>query len=751
MRSILRSTIGKITIVVLALWWFGLSDAVDHAYWNFRYKQVATPAPRDILVMSLDDLREYGNTEEAAILLRVRRMMPREVLLDAKVKTGADRDADAALASAVRSFGDDLTFVVRSEQLDNFPANAFRFPPAEIVGNARVVVSAWNTNFLANAISTPTSLSINGTDYATVSAYLSHIGKAHRGTIYPDFSIDPKTIQTISARDLLDGKVSAEALSGRTVIISARGSAPIAGYFGRTVTSPVPLDIAGAAAMRKPFSINLTGLPLLFLTLSALTLIARLGLYRLKIPAYISVVAVVLFAPAMLRDYGIISSPDISICALFIFGGLRLWHKRTRRIQHTNVSGLPNLLAFSTTDLGVGRDVVVAVIARYEEMLATLPAELHGEYARQIARRISIGTGTEEIFQGDSGHFVWSEEARPLEVQSSHLEGLRALFSAPLQIGLHTFDTNIHFGLDRNEGLDTLTRVNSALVSANEALANGRVVELFEAHRLAEAPWELSLHARIDEGLRNGDIWLAFQPQWCFRNQRIYGAEALIRWDHPTRGPITPDAFILQAERAGRIDSLTYWVLEEAITAAMTINALGERFQMSVNLSAQMVDKADLVSRFSEIVARRGFDPSLLTIEITETSSVRNRPAACYNLTLLRGMGFRLSIDDFGTGEASLAYLADLPSDELKLDRRFVSRIVSSERDRAIVSSTIALAHALGQAVVAEGIEDAATFSLLHDLGCDSGQGYYLGRPQPFASFRTIYEESLLRHRSLRF
>lgn len=745
MRRILRSTIGKITLIVMALWWFGLSDAIDHAYWNFRYKQVATPAPRDIVVMSLDDLREYGNTEEAAILLRVRRMMPREVLLDAKVKTGADRNADAALASAIESFGDALTIIVRSEQLDNFPANAFRFPPAEIVGNARVVVSAWNTNFLANAVSTPMSLSINGADYATVSAYLAHAGKARKDTIYPDFSIDPKTIRTISARDLLDGKVSAEAVSGRTVIIAARGSAPIAGYFGRVVTSPVPLDIAGAAALRKPFSINLTGLPLLLLTLLALTLVARLGLYRLKLPAYIGVVAFVLIVPAMLRDYGIVSSPDVSICALVLFGGLRLWHKRTRRIQHTSVSGLPNLLAFSTTDLGVGRDVVVAVIARYEEMLATLPADLHGEFARQIARRISIGTGSEEIFQGDSGHFVWSEEARPLEVQIDHLEGLRALFSAPLNIGLHTFDTNIHFGLNRNEGLDTLTRVNSALVSANEALANGRVVELFEAHRLAEAPWELSLHARIDEGLRNGDIWLAFQPQWSLQDNRIYGAEALIRWNHPTRGPITPDAFILQAERAGRIDALTYWVLEEAITAALMINALGKRFQMSVNLSAQMVDKPDLVSRFSEIVARRGIDPTLLTIEITETSSVRNRPAACHNLTQLRSMGFRLSIDDFGTGEASLAYLADLPSDELKLDRRFVSRIVSSQRDRAIVSSTIALAHALGQAVVAEGIEDAATFSLLQDLGCDSGQGYYLGRPQPFASFRTLYEESLLR------
>ncbi len=748
MRSILRSTIGKITIVVLALWWFGLSDAVDHGYWNLRYKMVRNPAPHDIVVIPLDDLKEYGNAEEAAVLVNLRRMMPREVLFDVKVKTGADHDGDTALAQALRSFSDDLTFVVRSERLDNFPASSFHFPPQEIIGNARIAVSAWKTNFLANAISTPTSVTIDGRDYPTVSAQLAHSAKVRSGLIYPDFSIDPSTIPLISARSLLDGKVPAEAIAGRTVIITAQGSAPNVGYFGSNVTSQVPLDVAGAAALRKPFSVNLTDFPLLVLTLFALTLISRRSLYRLKIPAYISVVAIVFFAPAMLRGYGIVSSPDISICALLIFGGLRLWHKRTRRIQHTNVSGLPNLLAFSTTDLGVGRDVVVAVIARYEEMLATLPAELHGEYARQIARRISIGTGTEEIYQGDSGHFVWSEEARPLEVQSSHLEGLRALFSAPLQIGLHTFDTNIHFGLDRNEGLDTLTRVNSALVSANEALANGRVVELFEAHRLAEAPWELSLHARIDEGLRNGDIWLAFQPQWCFRNQRIYGAEALIRWDHPTRGPITPDAFILQAERAGRIDSLTYWVLEEAITAAMTINALGERFQMSVTLSAQMVDKADLVSRFSEIVARRGFDPSLLTIEVTETSSVRNRPAACHNLTLLRGMGFRLSIDDFGTGEASLAYLADLPSDELKLDRRFVSRIVSSQRDRAIVSSTISLAHALGQAVVAEGIEDAATFSLLHDLGCDSGQGYYLGRPQSFAAFRTVYEESLRQRRA---
>ncbi|MCH7628984.1 MAG: EAL domain-containing protein [Proteobacteria bacterium] len=400
------------------------------------------------------------------------------------------------------------------------------------------------------------------------------------------------------------------------------------------------------------------------------------------------------------------------------------------------------MAALSFQPLGVGRDVVVVVVARYEEMMATLPRELHGEFARQIARRLSVGSGSNEIYHGESGHFAWTEEARPLEMQLGHLEGLRALFSAPLQIGPHTFDTNIHFGLDRNEGLDASTRVNSALASANEALGNGRSIELFESQRLAEAPWELSLHARIEEGLRNGEIWMAYQPQWDFGENRISGAEALIRWNHPTRGPIAPDAFILQAERAGRIDTLTYWVLEQAITAALELNALGPRFQMSINLSAQMVDKADLVTNFAEIVRRRGIDPTLLTVEVTETSSVRNRPAACHNLTQLRAMGFRLSIDDFGTGEASLAYLSELPSDELKLDRRFIGRLLTSDRDRAIVTSTIGLAHALNQSVVAEGIEDAATFAVLRDLGCDHAQGYYLGKPQPFTIFIEDYRRA---------
>ncbi|MBA3055823.1 MAG: EAL domain-containing protein, partial [Sphingomonadales bacterium] len=355
-----------------------------------------------------------------------------------------------------------------------------------------------------------------------------------------------------------------------------------------------------------------------------------------------------------------------------------MWSRWRLRVLRTGNSGLPNFVALGEQTIPAGFLLVVAVIGRYEEFLATLPKDLHGECARQIARRFSVGCGTAEIYHGDGGHFAWLERDSAADNRVEHFEGMRALFSAPLLVGGHMFDTNVHFGIDRNGQFDTLTRLNTALASATEALRHGRTVEQFEANRLANAPWELSLLARIDEGMRNGDIWLAYQPQWEYRDNRISGAEALIRWNDPVRGPIRPDEFILQAERAGRIDALTYWVLEQAITSAEAFNTLGARFQMSINLSAQLVDKPSLVSATAEIVHRRGIDCRLLTIEVTETASVYNRPDAIRNLQELRTMGFRLSIDDFGTGEASLCYLADLPSDELKLDRRFVSRIVDS-------------------------------------------------------------------------
>jgi hypothetical protein len=147
------------------------------------------------------------------------------------------------------------------------------------------------------------------------------------------------------------------------------------------------------------------------------------------------------------------------------YGSIRAWRRRTNNIQQTSISGLPNFVALTSSHVESGKDVLWLWLVGMKRAGA-LPRELHGECATQIARRLSVGSGAAQIYHGDGGHFAWCEEARPLDVQLSHLEGLRALFSAPLQVGTHTFDTNIHFGLDRNEGIDPLTRVNSALASA---------------------------------------------------------------------------------------------------------------------------------------------------------------------------------------------------------------------------------------------------------------------------------------------
>lgn len=746
MRTFLRSPIGISLLLSLALWpiWpIGLGETVAHLYWNTVFKIVTRPAPPTVVLVSTDGMGDIGTSDEAMILDGIRRQMPQKVFVDLRIPDKLDPIGDDKLRRVLDSFGGDVAFVARSVDSYHHDEEFMRFPAADIVGNRKIYVSSWNDNFIHAVVSAPNSIYLNGREYGSFLAALAGVNSPVHGDFYPDFSLDPETIKKISARSLLNGHVNSSVLSGRIVILtSSNGVTPLR-YWGHGVALPVAHDIAGAEALKRDYNVDVTFIPLLLFAFFVILFSERHDGHGIRLIAIVVNCVVIFVLPVVMRYFGIIFAPEGAIIFVCIYGSMRLWKRRTHRIQQTSISGLPNFIALSSSPIEVGRDVIVAVVGRYEEMLATLPRELHGECAKQIARRLSVGSGAAQIYHRDGGHFAWCEEARPLDVQLSHLEGLRALFSAPLQVGTHTFDTNIHFGLDRNEGIDSLTRVNSALASANDALSSGRAVEVFEAHRLAEAPWELSLHARIDEGLRNGDIWLAFQPQWDFHGERISGAEALIRWNHPTRGFIPPDQFILQAERAGRIDALTYWVLEEAITAAQAVNALGPRFQMSINLSAQMVGKSDLVGNFHEIVTRRGIDPHLLTIEITETSSLVDRAAAVHNLSLLREFGFRLSIDDFGTGEASLAYLADIPSDELKIDRRFVSRLLTSERDRAIIGSTIGLAHALGQQVVAEGIEDQATFRLLATLGCDQAQGYYLSRPQPFDVMFRDYQAGL--------
>jgi EAL domain-containing protein (putative c-di-GMP-specific phosphodiesterase class I) len=222
-----------------------------------------------------------------------------------------------------------------------------------------------------------------------------------------------------------------------------------------------------------------------------------------------------------------------------------------------------------------------------------------------------------------------------------------------------------------------------------------------------------------------------YQPIHCLANGRPLGAEALVRWEHPDRGLIEPGEFIALAEETGLIVPIGTHVLREACLQARTWQAAGQSLAIKVNLSARQFVHPNLAGVVAGILAETGIDPAMVYLEITETVLMEDAESTSAALAELKHLGVRLTVDDFGTGYSSLAYLRRLPVDELKVDRAFVAGLLADPEASAIVAAIINLAHTLGLAAVAEGVETAEQLGRLRELGCDIGQGYYFGRPLP--------------------
>ncbi|WP_282943765.1 putative bifunctional diguanylate cyclase/phosphodiesterase [Cellulomonas endometrii] len=285
---------------------------------------------------------------------------------------------------------------------------------------------------------------------------------------------------------------------------------------------------------------------------------------------------------------------------------------------------------------------------------------------------------------------------------------------------------------------ELLRRADAAMYSAKQA---GGGVRLYDeaADSRAQEERELldALRGALDpEGDgRHGALTVHFQPQVDARSGRVVGAEALVRWAHPDRGLLPPAAFLDLAEGHGLMPRLTWHVLDQATRAASGWALAGHDLRVAVNLSTSSLVLPGLLEVVDGALARSGLPPDRLVMEITETSLMHDPDLAVDVTRRLAARGIGISIDDYGTGYSSLAYLNDLPAEELKLDRSFTARATTDPRTRAIVSGTVELAHHLGLRLIAEGVEDEATRALLDDLGCDRTQGYLHGRPVPAEEF----------------
>jgi EAL domain-containing protein (putative c-di-GMP-specific phosphodiesterase class I) len=232
------------------------------------------------------------------------------------------------------------------------------------------------------------------------------------------------------------------------------------------------------------------------------------------------------------------------------------------------------------------------------------------------------------------------------------------------------------------------------------------------------------------------EMLLHYQPKIDAKQGKVIGVEALVRWNHPTRGMVAPDQFIPQAERTGLIVPLGGWVLNEACRQMSQWRAAGHRdWTVSVNLSAVQFNHPGLIKLVREALERHALEARCLTLEITESTAMRDADASMVILQQLDEMGVRISIDDFGTGYSSLLYLKRLPASELKIDRGFVRDLPNDAEDAAIIVAIIALGRTLNLEIVAEGVETLEQREFLIGLGCDSLQGFLLGRPVPAEQF----------------
>ena len=235
----------------------------------------------------------------------------------------------------------------------------------------------------------------------------------------------------------------------------------------------------------------------------------------------------------------------------------------------------------------------------------------------------------------------------------------------------------------------------------------------------------LAKETALYQAMEREEFTLHYQPRMDLRARRVIGVEALLRWQHPELGLLLPSQFVGLLEETGLIVEVGYWVIRRACT---DLNECG--LDLSINLSARQFSSPGLADRIFEILGDTGFSAQRLELEITETFLMRDAASAIELLADLRRRGIRVSIDDYGTGYSSLAYLKRMPVDILKIDRSFVRNLIEDTRDAAIVSSTIELGHNLGIGIVAEGVEDQQAMDRLIEYGCDAVQGFHLARPQ---------------------
>ncbi|GIZ53710.1 hypothetical protein NCCP691_37240 [Noviherbaspirillum aridicola] len=421
--------------------------------------------------------------------------------------------------------------------------------------------------------------------------------------------------------------------------------------------------------------------------------------------------------------------------------------------NHDALTGLPNRAHLSerlrTLLDNCGSDDRVAVLFidldRFKEVNDTLGHARGDELLSEVAQRLRQSIAASDIVArlGGDEFVVVSQCINGAQSAMQLVEKLRYALDAPIELAAHEVFVRSSIGIsmfpqDGRSEEDLLQHADIAMYRAKEEGRNG--YRFYTEEMGIQVRERMTIDNSLHRALERNEFELYYQPKFDLSSLRVVGMEALIRWNHPQLGRVSPLDFIPMAEERGFISEIGKWVLEEACRfTARLMAAQGQELKVSVNLSARQVQEGLLIRHVVEALERSALTPGSLELELTETAMIANLAASADVFTELKSLGVSLAVDDFGTGYSGLAYLGQLPFDVLKLDRSFINQKEKNGLgNRKIIRAFIRMAQSLNLSVVAEGVETSEILSFLREVGCNEAQGYLFSRPLPADEFETF-------------
>ncbi len=745
----------------------GALRPIDDGLAALRFKALQRAPSESIVVVEIDvsSLRAagrwpWGRERFAQAILNLQAAGAKQVAFDVDFSTRSATPADERLARAVNQTPGAVT-------LPTF------VQPVGRSGAGGVVESAPLTGLAKDALLASVNVPVDsdgrvrhyqygfaaGGDYRpSMGASLANYPGQKTGAFVIDYSVRADQIPHLSFEDVLTNRFDARTVRGKIVLIGATAlelgdefATPQAGTLNGVYIHALAFEnlISGRDLQEiQPAIVAALALLLIIFLRPTRPAATPISLLRRHSLAFTGIAVVPIFLQGM-APVTVGAAPFLlAQCICLVWAVRTELDRRARSIvrereagllhlaMHEPETGLPNRRALleeiKTATSGPSTLAVLAVgIDRYPNMRGAIGYGMSSQVVCALATRISdlmAGSPVAHLSTSVLGLVLTGADAADLEARLDKLAELEP----GVEVRDHTVDAFIKVGVAyARDEIDPERMLEQASLALDEARRSNRQRVTFEASNFKDTRSNLALMTELRAGLETGEFELHYQPKLSTVDDLIHGCEALIRWRHPARGFVPPDAFIGVAEETGSIRQLTEWTLRRALADRAVLKSAGHNLLISVNISGLLLGDAAFCAQVLELAADVDHG---LCLEITETAVIENPVTAEASITAFKAAGFKISIDDYGAGLSSLSYLKLLKANELKIDRSIVESAAESLRDRLIVQSTVDLAHGLDMEVVAEGVEDLGLRAVLTDLGCDMIQGYLISRPLPLAA-----------------